>query len=243
MEDLISKRNKYGKTDLTPFNVFCNNYQDPYLGGITYDFYVNKKVKKPEYKLTPQDVIDQLLRLGFSVKPKTLQRRYQDELIPRPFMKGGGRGKGTIVLYPDDTPAEFYASEHLKDKLGINFKEVAEIRQIALQGDKNAFWLNIFKSPKNFAALVWLAFKAKAMGQRLPVVVISKKGSKIDLGGTTERTIELELFPVANYPALEEGIPDGYDFLRVLNPVTLTEGETPNFDEWWKMLVKLETNI
>ena len=140
-----------------------------------------EKVKKPEYKLTPRDVIEQVSRLGFSVKPKTLQRRYQDELIPRPFIKGGGRGKGTIVLYPDDTPAEFYASEHLKDKLGINLKEVAEIRQIALQGDKNAFWLSIFESPKNFAALVWLAFKAKAMGQRLPVVVISKKGVKSTL--------------------------------------------------------------
>jgi hypothetical protein len=241
LEDLISKRNKYGKTDLTPFNVFCNNYQDPYLGGITYGFYVDKKVKKPEFKLTPQDVIDQLLRLGFSVKPKTLQRRYQDELIPRPFMKGGGRGKGTIVLYPDDTPAEFYASEHLKDKLGINFKEVAEIRQIALQGDKKAFWTNICKNPKNYAAYVWLVFKAKALGQRLPIVVISKK--PINPEGITQRTIELELFPVVNHPALEEGIPDGYDFLEILNPVTLTEGETPNFDEWWKMLVKLETNI
>ena len=56
-----------------------------------------EKVKKPEYKLTPRDVIEQVSRLGFSVKPKTLQRRYQDELIPRPFIKGGGRGKGTIV--------------------------------------------------------------------------------------------------------------------------------------------------
>ena len=237
MEDLISKRNEYGKTDLTPFNVFCNNYQDPYLGGITYDFYVNKKVKKPEYKLTPQDVIDQLLRLGFSVKPKTLQRRYQDELIPRPFMKGGGRGKGTIVLYPDDTPAEFYASEHLKDKLGIDFKEVAEIRQIALQDDKNAFWLNVFKSPKNFAALVWLALKAEAMGQRLPVTVIWRREKKSSLRGAAERTIEMELTPLAG------NIPDKFSFMEVYNPVTLTEGETPNFNEWWKMLAKLETNI
>ena len=237
MEDIISKRNEYGKTDLTPFNVFCNNYQDPYLGGITYDFYVNKKVKKPEYKLTPQDVIDQLLRLGFSVKPKTLQRRYQDELIPRPFMKGGGRGKGTIVLYPDDTPAEFYASEHLKDKLGINFKEVAEIRQIALQGDKKAFWTNICKNPNSFAAYVWLAFKAKALGQRMPVIVIWRRERESRLGGAAERIIKLELTPLA------ENIPDKFSFMEVYNPVTLTEGETPNFDEWWKMLVKLETNI
>ena len=184
-----------------------------------------EKVKKPEYKLTPRDVIEQVSRLGFSVKPKTLQRRYQDELIPRPFIKGGGRGKGTIVLYPDDTPAEFYASEHLKDKLGITLKEVAEIRQIALQGDKNAFWLNVFESPKNFAALVWLAFKAKAMGQRLPVIVIWRRERKSSLRGADERTIKLELF------------------MEVYNPVTLTEGETPYFDEWWKMLVKLETNI
>jgi hypothetical protein len=218
LEDLISKRNEYGKTDLTPFNVFCDNYQDPYLGGITYDFYVNKKVKKPEYKLTPQDVIDQLLRLGFSVKPKTLQRRYQDELIPRPFMKGGGRGKGTIVLYPDDTPAEFYASDHLKVKLGINFKEV-------------------YKNPNSFAAYVWLAFKAKAMGQRMPVIVIWRRERKSRLGGAAERIIKLELTP------LVENIPDKFSFMEVYNPVTLTEGETPNFDEWWKMLVKLETNI
>ena len=196
-----------------------------------------EKVKKPEYKLTPQDVIDRLSRLGFSVKPKTLQRRYQDELIPRPFIKGGGRGKGTIVLYPDDTPAEFYASEHLKDKLGINLKEVAEIRQIALQGDKNAFWLNVFESPKNFAALVWLAFKAKAMGQRLPVMVIWQRERKSSLGGAYERTIKLELAPLA------KSIPDKFSFMEAYNPVTLTEGETPNFDEWWKMLAKLETNI
>ncbi len=217
MKDLISNR---------------NNYQDPYLGGITYGCYVNEKVKKPEYKLTPQDVIDQLSSLGFSVKPKTLQRRYQDELIPRPFIKGGGRGKGTIVLYPDDTPAEFYASEHLKDKLGISLKEVAEIRQIALQG-----WLNIFGSPKNFAALVWLAFKAKAMGQRLPVIVIWRRERKSSLGGADERTIKLELAPLA------ESIPDKFSFMEAYNPVTLTEGETPNFNEWWKMLAKLETNI
>ncbi len=191
-----------------------------------------EKVKKPEYKLTPQDVIDQLSSLGFSVKPKTLQRRYQDELIPRPFIKGGGRGKGTIVLYPDDTPAEFYASEHLKDKLGISLKEVAEIRQIALQG-----WLNIFESPKNFAALVWLAFKAKAMGQRLPVIVIWRRERKSSLGGADERTIKLELAPLA------ESILDKFSFMEVYNPVTLTEGETPNFNEWWKMLAKLETNI
>ena len=237
MKDLISKKNEYGKTDLTPFNAFCGNSQDPYLGGTTYGFYVNGKVKKPEYKLTPQDVIVQLLRLGFSVKPKTLQRRYQDELIPKPFIKGGGRGKGTIVLYPDDTPAEFYASEHLKDKLGINFKEVAEIRQIALQGDKNAFWLGIFESPKNFAALVWLAFKAKALGQRMPVIVIWRRERKSRLGGAAERIIKLELTP------LVENIPDKFSFMEVYNPVTLTEGETPNFDEWWKMLAKLETNI
>jgi len=236
MKDLISKKNEYGKTDLTPFNVFCNNQQDPYLGGITYGFYANG-VKKPEYKLTPQDVIDQLLRLGFSVKPKTLQRRYQNGLIPRPFTKGGGRGKGIIVLYPDDTPAEFYASEHLKNKLGIDFKEVAEIRQIVLQDDKNAFWLNVFKSPKNFAALVWLALKAEAMGQRLPVIVIWQRKRKSSLRGAAERIIKLELTPLA------ENIPDKFSFIEGYNPVTLTEGETPNFNEWWKMLAKLETNI
>jgi hypothetical protein len=237
MKDLISKKNEYGKTDLTPFNVFCNNQQDPYLGGITYGFYANGKVKKPEYKLTQQDVIDQLSSLGFSVKPKTLQRRYQDELIPKPFIKGGGRGKGTIVLYTDDTPAEFFASEHLKDKLSLNFKKVSEIRQIALQDDKNAFWLNIFTSPKNFAALVWLALKAEAMGQRLPVIVIWRREKKSSLRGAAERTIEMELTPLAG------NIPDKFSFMEVYNPVTLTEGETPNFDEWWKMLAKLETNI
>jgi len=236
--DIPGGKNDYGISDPTP-----RNAAGRIIKGGKFDIFFGRSLPNPVEGLKPQLVLEELEKLGIKSNSWLLADRAKKGLVPQPYTAGCGRGKGKITLHSVDAPAEYYASEELKRILKISLKEVAEIRQIALQGDKKAFWTNICKSPKNFAALVWLAFKAKAMGQRLPVVVISKKGSKIDLGGTTERTIELELFPVANYPALEEGIPDGYDFLRVLNPVTLTEGETPNFDEWWKMLVKLETNI
>ena len=67
--------------------------------------------------------------------------------------------------------------------------------------------------------------------------MIWRRERKSRLGGAAERIIKLELTP------LVENIPDKLSFMEVYNPVTLTEGETHNFDEWWKMLAKLETNI
>lgn len=234
--DIPGGKNDYGISDPTP-----RNAAGRIIKGGKFDIFFGRSLPNPVEGLKPQLVLEELEKLGIKSNSWLLADRAKKGLIPQPYTAGCGRGKGKITLHSVDAAAEYYASEELKRILKISLKEVAEIRQIALQGDKKAFWTNIFKNPKNYAAYIWLVFKAKALGQRLPIVVISKK--PINPEGITQRTIELELFSVVNHPALEEGIPDGYDFLEILNPVTLTEGETPNFDEWWKMLVKLETNI
>ena len=170
-----------------------------------------------------------------------LSDRARKGVIPRPSMMGCGRGRGKITLHSGEAPAEYYASEKLKKVLNITFSEIKQIRDIALQVDKRKFFLTIFQKPENFIAYVWLYYKIEFLGlsEKMPVLVLWKMHDKGGIGQTKrERSISFEIMSYADRP-----LPDGYDFMEVLNVNEIKEEDNPEeFKKWWRTLKKIEKN-
>lgn len=177
-----------------------------------------------EYNLTIQDVIDELAKRKISAHIKTLQRRAKDGLIPCPYRKSGGRGKGMVVLYPDDTPAEYYAAEKVKEMFKLSYSEIKKIREIALGLNLQEIFEYIFEIQQYFLAYFWLCCKAEYEGtlQEFPQIEVSRwaRGSI----GWRERNIHLELkTPEKTYYA---------DISDFNDPVKT--------DLWWKLLDRIQ---
>jgi hypothetical protein len=69
--------------------------------------------------MNPKEVISALQALGLSTTDRTLRQYVKDGLIDPPVTKGAGQGKGKIADYPQDTPAQFFASWWLRNNLKI----------------------------------------------------------------------------------------------------------------------------
>ncbi|HHT48947.1 MAG TPA: hypothetical protein GXZ98_06615 [Firmicutes bacterium] len=223
--EYISTKNIYGFNDLTPYNVLNHI--------IKYDWIKIDSIS--DYNLSPHDVIEQATKLGIKITIRTLQRRTDEELVPQPYRTSAGRGVGKVTLYRGDTPAELYAAEKLKKILNVQYEDVSKIRQITIQENMKTFWVNIFKRPDFFAAYAWLKLKAKALDTGFPIF-INWRLIPAWLSPSAKREIKLEQI------ASSENLPDEFDFIEIINPVTLTEDETPNFDKWWDVIKKIEAN-
>lgn len=63
--------------------------------------------------MTPDEVIEQLKKIGIEISRPTLTRYEKQGLIPNPKRGGLGRGGGRWTDYPDNTIEEAYASWQL----------------------------------------------------------------------------------------------------------------------------------
>lgn len=96
--------------------------------------YARVKHKGVYRRMLATEVLEKLELLGIEIKSeRTLQRYVKDELIPMPERKSGGRGKGKITDYQEETPAEFYASHKLRFEHGLKPDFIARCREKGLR--------------------------------------------------------------------------------------------------------------
>lgn len=88
----------------------------------------------------PDTVLKELEKLGINMSERTLQRYVKDDLVPMPERKSGGRGKGRVTDYPEETPVEAYASYNLiHGEIKLPTEMVAEARYHALSFEENPY--------------------------------------------------------------------------------------------------------
>jgi hypothetical protein len=96
--------------------------------------------RKVVFVMGPNEVVANLAILGINVTSETVRNYVKWGLIPTPFRKSLGRGKGRISIYPEETPEEFYASYclvHRVEGIKLSPKLVAPIRKAALCIEKS----------------------------------------------------------------------------------------------------------
>lgn len=112
---------------------------------VKYNANMSHKKAKPKHReiiriMRPDIVLKKLEELGVEISERTLQRYVKDNLIPEPERKSGGRGKGRITDYPEETPTEAYASYYLMHgDIKLPPKMVAEARNHALHFEENPY--------------------------------------------------------------------------------------------------------
>lgn len=110
-----------------------------FYDNVAYGWRMSKARAKPRVhnimrwlKITPDEVVAKLKVLGVNITRRTLLNYEKDKLIPEPKRGGAGRGKGRTTDYPDETPAEFYASHTLRHGRGFRPDLIARSRKRAL---------------------------------------------------------------------------------------------------------------
>lgn len=88
-------------------------------------------------KMTPNEVLAALKKMGVKVSRQTLTNYENDGLIPEPKRGGHGKGRGRYTDYPDETPAEFYASHKLRHNQSVRPELLARSRQKGLMMEHN----------------------------------------------------------------------------------------------------------
>ena len=83
--------------------------------------------------MTPDEVIEKLKNGGVYISRSTLLRYEQAKVIPEPERGADGRGKGRFTNYPNETPAEFFASWSFIKEHHCNFTYLASIRVLGLE--------------------------------------------------------------------------------------------------------------
>lgn len=83
----------------------------------------------------PDQVVEAIKRLGIiKLSRRTLLRWELDKLIPSSERGSHGRGIGAYSEYPEDTPAEYFASHNLLYGKNLTREEVVNARAAALSG-------------------------------------------------------------------------------------------------------------
>jgi hypothetical protein len=80
----------------------------------------------------PDDVVAVLEKRGIKVTRRTLLNYEKWNLVPKAIRGSAGKGRGRTTDYPDETPAEFYASLLLKQKHGLKVSFIARCREKGL---------------------------------------------------------------------------------------------------------------
>lgn len=91
-----------------------------------------RPVERGRIKVTPDEVIEKLKKLEVDTTRRTLLNYEKWGLVPEAVRGGAGKGKGRTTDYPDETPAEFYASIKLKSVYGLKVAVIARCRKTAL---------------------------------------------------------------------------------------------------------------
>lgn len=94
--------------------------------------------------MSPEEVLNQLVKMGIKVSRSTLLRFEKAELIPTPTRGSTGRGVGRYSDYPQSTPEYFFASWWLIKFKGIKIEELSQLLPIGrVYGiDKNQDYCN-----------------------------------------------------------------------------------------------------
>ena len=95
--------------------------------------------------MQPDEVLETLSKAGIHRDKRTLQRYAKAGLIPKPETKAAGRGKGKIADYPQEAPAEMYASlQVMNNYQQFNVNDVAKLRKAAfhLKDDSGPYRLS-----------------------------------------------------------------------------------------------------
>jgi hypothetical protein len=120
------------------------------------------------------DVLEKLSELGVNITERTLQKYAKEGLIPMPFRKSAGRGRGRIVDYADDTPAEAYAAWLFLNICRLRYRDVRDVREKALEIEGTDAELQLvidrFYQSTGMSALVddWLTEKARILNGLKP---------------------------------------------------------------------------
>lgn len=109
----------------------------------------------------PREVITELKeRRGLEIHRNTLLDYKKRGLIPKPEEKSGGRGRGKIVDYPEETPAEFWASFIQVNVLKLKRDTVTRVRRLALR------WQPFAKLPPDLYKWLDVAILRECQNQR-----------------------------------------------------------------------------
>lgn len=95
-----------------------------------------RPVERGRIKVTPDEVIEKLKKLEVDTTRRTLLNYEKWGLVPEAVRGGAGKGKGRTTDYPDETPAEFYASIKLKSVYGLKVAVIARCREKGLRMEK-----------------------------------------------------------------------------------------------------------
>lgn len=95
---------------------------------------VNRNITRRWWQMKPDEVIDELKKLGVEMSRSTLLNYEKWGLIPEPKRGGAGKGKGRTTDYPDDTPAEACAAWALMNGFQkLRREDVKKVRTVALK--------------------------------------------------------------------------------------------------------------
>jgi hypothetical protein len=120
--------------DLSLGRLFYENTLRNQLLSKVYQKRKNKWIELPYGGVTavsPDEVVQALKELGVSVSRKTIYNWEKSNLIPEPIFRNS-----RVTDYPDETPAEAYASITLK-RYGLKQDSIARCRKRALKMEEN----------------------------------------------------------------------------------------------------------
>jgi len=83
--------------------------------------------------MTPDEVLEELNKLGINISRRTLLRYEENELIPKSKRSSLGRAKGRFTDYPEDTVTEAYTAYCLMKINGYEQKEIRAVRAEVLR--------------------------------------------------------------------------------------------------------------
>jgi len=84
--------------------------------------------------MSPEEVLQKLIKMGVKTSRSTLLRYEKAELIPAPERGSTGRGVGRFSDYPDNTAECFFASWWLMKMESISIDEMSKILPIGRKG-------------------------------------------------------------------------------------------------------------
>jgi len=176
-------------------------------------------------KLTTEEVIGKLSEKGIETNNWLLSRSAREGLIPKPLIKRFGRGKGTVVFYDNETPAEYYANKMIKKHYKLPYSDIVAIRGKAIGAEFQSLLNSAFDDPHNFLAILWLYYKANFNGgtHNNHKIIVS---SGLQWGGERYLDIELKVSGSVYKTRIREfKEPEKLNkWLKILRPICIKHG-------------------
>lgn len=161
--------------------------------------------------MKPDEVLETLSKAGIYRDKRTLQRYAKAGLIPKPETKAAGRGKGKIAEYPQETPAEMFASlQILNNYQQFSVEDVAKLRQRAF--DLESALVHHEDKERNLMESFFLIFATLWLNHKKNFQQFQATGDRTQLtSGVLEGLQAME----NNFPGdFGKGIRDFVDYLK-----------------------------